>query len=154
MLRVLKLAGITVSLCVATAANGQEIATIIPRAMNNLAHEYVICSAYFSVVAIAAENSNDPELAEKYYAVANAALENATMVGEEANLLPETHGARFDIAVKEMSDRIEGNTSNISILFAAHSDNCLTVMDDMTGTLDRFISAEFERQHGYPMPRE
>lgn len=137
----------------AVPVSAQEVSSVIPRAMNNLAHEYVICAAYFSIVAIAAENSNDAGLADQYYAVANSALESATMVGEEADLLPETHGARFDIAVKDMSDRINGNTSNISILFAAHSDECQEAMNNLEGRMQHYISQEFEREFGYPMPQ-
>lgn len=138
----------------AVPVGAQEMTSVIPRAMNNLAHEYVICAAYFSIVAIAAENSNDAGLAEQYYAVANSALESAAMVGEEANLLPETHGARFDIAVKDMSDRIGGNTSNISILFAAYGESCQETINNMEGRMEHYVDQEFQREFGYSMPKE
>lgn len=148
------LCALFLSLAWAPGASAQETDQVIPQAMNNLAHEYAVCAAYYSVVAIAAENSNDVELGTKYNAAASSALENAALAGDEAGLLPETHQARIEIAVTEMSERIGGNTSNISILMADYSDSCLEAMNDIAGAMERLISIEYEKQTGSPLPAD
>jgi len=115
------------------------------RAMNNLAHEYVYCSAYFAIVAVAAENSGNNKLRDQYNAAGDTALQNALMVGEDAGLLPETHSARLELAVKELADRIGNNTSNISILFRDYSDLCVQAMEDIGARIDYWVDQEIAR---------
>ena len=97
---------------------------------NNMAQETVECAAYFGIVSVGFENSNKPDAAKKYEEIRDNALERATIVTEKAGLKPETVGARFNIAVEEMSKRIDMNTSNISILMNDYRDLCTEVMND------------------------
>ncbi len=95
---------------------------------NNMAHETVECAAYFGVVSISLENSNKLDAAKEYEELKDKALERAVIVTEEAGLNPETVGARFNMALTEMTKRIDKNTSNISILMADYRDLCTEVM--------------------------
>jgi hypothetical protein len=52
------------------------------------------------------------------------------MITKEAGLKPETVGARYSLAVVEMSRRIDMNTSNLSILMTDYNDLCIEVMND------------------------
>jgi hypothetical protein len=115
------------------------------RVMNNLSHEYLQCSAYFAVVAVAAENSGNNELRDQYNQIGDTALANAIMVGEEANLLPEVHTARLELAVKEMAERINNDTANISILFRDYADLCKQAMEDIGARMDFWVNQELAR---------
>jgi len=46
------------------------------------------------------------------------ALNKAVIATKEAGLKEEAVGARYNLAIKDMSERIGKNTSNISILMA------------------------------------
>jgi hypothetical protein len=100
-------------------------------ALNNMAMETVECAAYFGVMPIALENSNDPNGAKKFDEFRDKALERAAMVSEQAGLKPETVGARFNMAVADMVKRIDKNTSNVSILMTDYNDLCIEVMTDV-----------------------
>jgi len=97
---------------------------------NNMAQETVECAAYYGVTSVGLENSNKPDTAKKYEELRDKALERAAIITEEAGLKLETLSARFDIAVKEMIERIDKNTSNLSILMADYHDLCTEVMTD------------------------
>ncbi len=97
---------------------------------NSMAHEMVECAAYFAVVSVALENSNDPESAKEYEGFRDMALERAAVVTEQAGLKLETVAARFEMAVKDMTARIDKNTSNISILMTDYHDLCIKVMNE------------------------
>ncbi len=96
---------------------------------NNMAQETVECAAYFGAVSIGLENSNKPDAAKKYEAFRDSALERATILTANG-LKAETVGARFNMAVEEMSKRIDMNTSNISVLMNDYRDLCHEVMTD------------------------
>ena len=98
---------------------------------NNMAQETVECAAYYGVVAVGFENSNEHNAAKKYEEIRDNALERAIAITQQAGLKPETVGARFDMAVTKMSKRIDENTSNISILIADYNDLCIEVMTNM-----------------------
>jgi hypothetical protein len=97
---------------------------------NNMAMELAECAAYFGVVSIAMENSNKPEQAKAWEEQRDKALEFAAIVSKEAGLKEETVGARFSMAVEDMSKRIDKNTSNISILMADYNEPCIKAMTD------------------------
>jgi len=99
--------------------------------LNNMAQETVECAAYFGIVSVGLENSNKLDAAKKYEEFRDKALERAVIVTKEAGLNPETVGARFDMAVKDMSKRIDKNTSNISMLMADYNDLCIEVMTNV-----------------------
>lgn len=133
-------------LALTAPASAQNVDDMMRRAMNNLSHEYVECSAYFQVVAVAAENSGDNELRDKYNQVGDAALANAIMVGESANLLLEVHEARLSMAIKDMAGRINNDTANISILMSQYSDLCVQAMEQIGARMDYWVDLEIKRQ--------
>ena len=45
--------------------------------------------------------------------------------------MEETVSARYQMALKDMSDRIGKNTSNISILMVDYNDRCVEAMTDV-----------------------
>ena len=98
---------------------------------NNMAQETVECAAYFGIMSVALENSNDTEGAKKYKEVMLNALKRAAMVTEKAGLKPETVHARFQIAADDMMKRIDKNTSNVSILMTHYKEPCIEVMTDV-----------------------
>lgn len=114
----------------------------ITKAGNNIAHEYTQCAAYFLVVSVAMENSDKADLAAKYESVGRTALEYAAGFAEIAGLLPETTQARYEMEFLAMADRIEGNTSNISILGRDYADTCLVAMEDMDSRVDFWMNKE------------
>jgi hypothetical protein len=67
-------------------------------AFNNMAQETVQCAAYFGIVSVALENSNNLDGAKKYNEFRDEALERAAIVTQQAGLKPETVGARFNMA--------------------------------------------------------
>ena len=97
---------------------------------NNMAQETVECAAYFGIVSIGFENSNKPDAAKKYEEVRDTLSSDAAILTEQAGLKAETVGARFNMAVEEMSKRIDMNTSNISVLMNDYRDLCQEVMTD------------------------
>ena len=72
----------------------------------------------------------NPMPQKKYEEFRDKALERAAIVTAEAGLKPETVGARFNMAVKDMIKRIDKNTSNISMLMTDYNDLCIEVMTD------------------------
>ena len=89
------------------------------------------CAAYFGVMSVALENSNNSDGAKKYNEFRDKALERAAMITEQAGRKPETVGARFKMAVDDMVKRIDKNTSNVSILMSDYNDLCIEVMTDV-----------------------
>jgi hypothetical protein len=124
-----------------TLAQAEQLEAI-NRATNNLAHEYTQCAAYFSVVSIAMENSNEPETAVRYKEVSDTALEYALGFAEVAGLLPETTAARYEMEIVTMAERIAGNTSNISILGRDYAKPCQVAMEDMDSRVSFWMEAE------------
>lgn len=130
------------ALMVAPAQAQPEQLAALNQAMNNLSHEYVQCAAYFAVVGVALENSNDPDTAAKYAEVSNSALEYGVGFAEVAGLLPETTTARFEMEISSMADRIANNTSNIAVLGRDYRVTCQEAMEDMESRVDFWLDSE------------
>lgn len=111
----------------------------IKLAMNNAAHEFATCGAYFLIVSVALENSKELEVAAKYKATSDQSLQFALSSAKVAGLLPETTAARFENDFLMMSKRIGGNTSNVSILFKDYADLCQRAMEDPAGRLKEWV---------------
>ena len=89
-------------------ASGSAHAVTPEQVFNEMSHEMVECSVYFTIVTVGLQNSNDLALAESY--------ERAR---DDAGAF-----ARIKIAQQMMSDRIGGNTSNVSILIPVYGELC------------------------------
>jgi hypothetical protein len=87
--------------------------------------ETVECGAYFAIMSVALENSNNPAGAKAYNEFRDKAIERAAVVTEQAGLKPETVVARFKMAIANMIKRIDKNTSKISILMSDYNDRCI-----------------------------
>lgn len=129
-------------ICASPVAHAQNEIPGWGKAMNNLAHEYAQCAAYFLVVSVALENSNEPETAKRYSEVSDTALNYASMYGQEAGLLAQTTQSRFELEFVEMSKRIGGNTSNIAILGNDYASACQSAMEDTDSRLRYWVSKE------------
>jgi len=124
-----------VLLCCTSARAGDPV-----QAMNNLSHEYARCAAYFLVVSIAMANSDKEEIAKSYSDVSEVAFGYAQTAASQAGLLPETTQARFEMEFVDMTKRIAGNTSNISILGRDFAEPCQTSMEDVQSRVDYWLN--------------
>jgi hypothetical protein len=104
--------------------------------INNVAQEMAECAAYFGVVSVALENSNEPVKAEAFKKFMYDALNKAAIATKEAGLKEETVGARYNLAIKDMSERIGKNTSNISILMGDYDGRCIEAMTDVNKRIE------------------
>ncbi len=118
------------------AANGEELGV----ALNNVAHEFAVCAAYYSIVSVALDMSDDPELARAYHQQTQQALRLAIGTGERIGLMKETTASRFRIAIEQMRERIDANTSNLSILTEEHFTPCLDLMDRPNYRVDYWLA--------------
>jgi hypothetical protein len=116
------------------------------QALNNLAHEQVICAAYMTVVNACLINAGEKALSEQNTKMGAALLQAALMVGAEAKLLPETTGARLKISIAKHQKAIANNCSNISILSAKYAYQCKALAEDPTKRGEELIDAEFARK--------
>ena len=91
---------------------------------NEMSHEMVECSVYFTIVTVGLQNSNDLALAESYERARDDAGAMALKLNKMAGLKDDVAFDRIKIAQKMMSDRIGGNTSNVSILIPEYGELC------------------------------
>lgn len=124
------------------AAYAQDAIPGWEKAMNNLSHEYAQCAAYFLVVSVALENSNEPDTAKQYSDVSSTAFGYASMYGEEAGLLPQTTQSRFEMEFVQMGKRIDNNTSNIAILGNDYAHLCQVAMENTDTRLRFWVEKE------------
>jgi hypothetical protein len=122
------LAGGAVALNVSLAHAASPTPEIV---INNYAQELTECAAYYSIVSVAMENSNQPDAAQRSKNISDDALLKALLASEKAGLKSETVKARYEMAITSMVDRIDENTSNISILMADYHELCIEAMTDM-----------------------
>lgn len=125
-------------LAMSVPATAQHVDPTLP--FNNLSHEYATCAAYFGIVSIALENSNDPATAAQYDTLMTQALQYANTTGKAIGLLQETTDTRVAIAIDDMRAKINDNTSNISILFGEYMEPCTSAMEDPEGRIAYWIA--------------
>lgn len=93
------------------------------RAINNLAHDYAECSAYYFMTARIVE-AQDKSLSVKNRKAGEYAMELSSGLTNE-----KLAGARIEMAIKSMSKEIDYDASNFSILLNKYSDHCVEIIN-------------------------
>lgn len=99
------------------------------RTIDEVAFETAECAAYFAICSVAMENQ--PDLAEGFKRYADDALKKALIATKEAGLDEETVSVHYEMALKNMSDRIGNDTSNMSMLMVDYDERCIDAMTDV-----------------------
>ena len=111
---------------------------------NNLAHEHLICAAYFTIVAacmMQRDGEKDPT-GLRYKEVGEALIERGFRIGEIAGVSFNASKARPEVAIQEMREKIEHSCSNISILLQEHMNACVTLHNEGPDRLRAIVSGE------------
>lgn len=122
------------------SAFAEEMPTTWPQAMNNLAHEYTECAAFYLIVSKGIKDGGNDDLAADYAAVAKTALSFAKVYAVDAGLLDETTDARLSLALEKMTQRIAYSTANIAILTKDYAMTCKVAMEDTDSRLAYWTS--------------
>ncbi len=105
------------------------------RAINNMAHDLAICSAYFTVI------SEMPQLAtgvKEQYSTAGFVTYSASTALTNKN----SATARLDLAVKEMLTTLDGKAENWSILIHSHRDKCKELLENPDARMTYWLEQE------------
>ena len=105
-------------------ASGSAHAVTPEQVFNEMSQEMVECSVYFTIVTNGLQKSNDLALAERYERARDDAGAMALKLNKMAGLKDDVALARIKIAQQMMSDRIGGNTSNVSVLLPVYGELC------------------------------
>ena len=111
-------------------ASGSAQAVTPEQVFNEMSHEMVECSVYFTIVTSGLQNSNDLALAERYERARDDAGAMALKLNKMAGLKDDVAFDRIKIAQKMMSDRIGGNNSNVSVLFPEYGELCTQAINE------------------------
>ena len=106
---------------------------IYKEVMNNVSYEFVTCSAFYFFCSEAFRLSDDLENASKYEEYRNNAATfalTAAKKGRTQEMAEKVTLARLDLEMKSMTNEIENDISNISILMNKHLDHCEEIMTD------------------------
>ena len=106
---------------------------IVKEISNNVSEEYITCAAYFSIVSEAMRRSGDAEVASKYEAYRDLAVQYALIAAKEGRtqeMAERVSLARFELNVKSMTNEIDNDIGNISILLNKYSARCKEIMED------------------------
>lgn len=94
------------------------------QALNNLAHEYAECAAYYTVSSKILEKQ-EPKLSERMNQAAIDALAYSNALTSE-----KLTDARVEMAVKSMVKDLDNDIANFSIILNKYSDRCGEAMTD------------------------
>ncbi|MET3051893.1 hypothetical protein ABXV19_08710 [Pseudomonas alkylphenolica] len=93
-------------------------------AVNNLAHDFAQCAAYYTLGSKGAEK-RDPDLAVKMDQAASFALEMSTGLTSK-----KVAAARYNMSLKSMMEDMDDSFNNFSIVINEYADQCKEIMDD------------------------
>lgn len=93
-------------------------------AVNNLAHDFAQCAAYYTLASKGA-GKRDADLALKMNQAANLALEMSTELTSK-----KVTAARYNMSLKSMMDDMDDTFNNFSIVINQYADQCKELMDD------------------------
>ena len=111
-------------------ANGSAHAVTPEQVFNQMSHEMAECSVYFTIVTNGLQNSNDLARAERYERARDDAGAMALKLNKMAGLKDDVAFDRIKVAQKMMSDRIGGNTSNVSVLLPEYGELCTQAINE------------------------
>lgn len=99
---------------------------------NNVSHEYVVCAAYYAIVASALENSGKQETAvdykEVYENTITLAVTSAT-IGRDAEMAMDVTTSRLLMEMDAMEASIDNDYANISLLMGKYLKRCEFVLN-------------------------
>lgn len=113
--------------------------------MNNLQHDYVTCAAFFGLT-VAAVGTQDSKTAEAYEKAMNQAIVMATELAELVPMSKDATQARLELSVEQMTDQINGNFNNVSILTNEHLATCEMVMSNTEARIAYWIDRSSQSQ--------
>lgn len=102
--------------------------------LDNISHEYLTCSAYFTVTAKSLDVSKSLDLSKlneaskKYSELADKSLKASHLYSSQLRSEEMTNKvliSRFEMGLKDMMTSIDYNFSNMSILMNKYSDSCI-----------------------------
>ncbi len=105
------------------------------RAINNIAHDFAICSAYFTII------SGMPQLPAKdkeNYTEAGFAMYAASIALTNKNAAT----ARLEMAVKEMLTTLDGKAENWSVLIHSYLDKCKQLSENPDARMAYWLEQE------------
>ncbi len=99
---------------------------------NNVSEEYVTCASYYSIASEAIRRSGDLETAATLEEARNATLQYALIAakdGRTKEMAEKVTLARLDLNMKSMTNEIDNDIGNISILMNKYADRCKEIME-------------------------
>jgi hypothetical protein len=130
---------------------GRDSAT--QRAFNNVAHENIICAAYYAAAGACFARDRRPGdeqlLAQTEKAISQA-VEMARLATQEAQMKKETVTARFEMALTDLRREIDGNCSNISLIMRKYSLECKRLLEDPTSRFSELMDDAITRERRAP----
>ena len=121
---------------------------ILNEIMNNVSEEYVVCAAYYAVVASALQNSGDEATASSYKQVYENTIGLAVataQAGRSEEMALKVTTARLNMRMDAMESEIENNYSNISLLMIKHQKRCEWVVSNTDALLQEWENKIFDR---------
>lgn len=121
---------------------------ILNEIMNNVSEEYVVCAAYYAMVASAVEDSGDEATANSYkqvYETTIALAFAAAQSGRSEEMAMKVTTARLNIHLDDMESEIENDYSNMSLLMVKHLKRCEWVVNHTDAFFQEWQDKIFSR---------
>ena len=121
---------------------------ILNEIMNNVSEEYVVCAAYYAVVASALQNSGDEATASRYKQVYENTIGLAVataQAGRSEEMALKVTTARLNMRMDAIESEIENNYSNISLLMIKHQKRCEWVVNETESLLQAWENKMLDR---------
>ena len=121
---------------------------IIEAAIDNAAHEFASCAAYYTIVQVGALNSNKQELADTYKSMSGEALGYSltlTKKNRDEEMALKVVAARVSMDSDSMIKTIEKNTSNISLLMDKYAYRCQWIMENPVEAVKEWTQAAIDK---------
>lgn len=118
-------------------AVGANAATDYDLLLNNTAHEYTICTAFFIVAKNALKTNPNvtPELLSQTDEYITASMNLSFTYGKEVGVSAAGFEARLEDSMNEMISDMDGNFSNFSVIMVKHRDRCANMVQDPQSVL-------------------
>jgi len=133
------------------ASDSQSEDEVTKRVMDNVSHEYTVCSAYYMIVSNAVMAAGSQETSEQYQTVAESALGlalQAAAVGRSEEMAQKVVTARLETEIKLMADEIDHDNANISVLNVKHIERCKWAMENVEAVMDEWMLKELTKPDG------
>jgi hypothetical protein len=106
------------------------------RAVNNLAHEFAECVAYYAISSKIIE-PQDPKAAKKLDQAGLQALAGSTALSSK-----KVTEARIEMAAKSMTKDLDNDMANFSILLNKYSDSCGEAVTDPEARMNYWLKKQ------------